>query len=353
MLVTLKSASIISALCFATLGHSENYLTIGDDAPGLNGVTWLKGNPKGSFERGKVYVVEFWATWCGPCKENIPHLTELASKFAGQVSIAGIDIWETMDKRDTDYQSRVSSFVTKEGAQMNYIVGVDDAKSDTANAWMKAAGEGGIPESFVIGKDGKIAWIGHAQGLAEVVPQVLAGTYDVVAARARRATDVELVRPVKEAMDAKNFGKALELIQSITAKHPNMSRYYQYDTYTSYAHTDLAKTKEMTEQVLKDSNEEIGAYQMMCSVYASDPDLSAQAYRYGFELIKKALAKKDREYMFLSMAGGVCMKLKDRDGALRYDEEAVAAAEKDSHAPKPFVEFLKRNLQEIQANKAG
>ena len=352
MQTQVKLASIVGAICLASLGHCDSYLTIGDQAPDLGHVTWLKGNPAGGLEKGKVYVVEFWATWCGPCKENIPHLTELAKRFAGQVSIAGIDIWEATDKRDTDYRSRVSAFVAKEGSQMDYLVGADDAGSHTANAWMKAAGEGGIPESFVIGRDGRISWMGHAQGLEEVLPQVIAGTYDVVAARAHRATEVELVRPVKEAMNAKNFAKAVQVIDSLTAKHPEMARYYQYDRYTASAHLDLTKTKEMTRRLLEESNGEIGVYQMMCSVYASDPDLSPEAYRYGLELIQQALSKKDREYLFLSMAGAVCVKLKQRDNALQYDQEAIAAAEKDEHAPKPFLEFLKRNLQEVQASKA-
>ena len=72
--------------------HASDYLNIGDAAPAISHVTWLKGQPLGGFEKGKIYVVEFWATWCGPCKANIPNLTTLAKKYAGQVSISGIDI---------------------------------------------------------------------------------------------------------------------------------------------------------------------------------------------------------------------------------------------------------------------
>jgi len=330
---------------------ASDYLTIGDPAPSLAHVQWLKGNPLGSFQRGKVYVVEFWATWCEPCKANIPNLTALAKKYAGSVSIFGIDVWESTDKRDTTFKGRVSAFVTKEGDQMAYNVGVDDQAQDTANTWMKAAGEGGIPESFVIGKDGKIAWMGHAQGLDEVLSDVVAGKFDVAAARTRRAVEVEAIRPVKEAMDAKQFTKALMLIDKIVAKRPNMSRYYQYDQYTAYAHIDLLKAKQLSEQLIKKSGGEIGAYQMMCSVYASQPDLSQDAYKYGFTLIEQALAKKDREYMFLSMAGAVSMSLHDRSKAIEYAKSAVEAAEKDPHAPKPFVEFLKRNVSTYEATK--
>ncbi len=338
-------------LAMTVSASAETYLNIGDPAPSLGHVSWLKGHGTTSFEKGKVYVVEFWATWCGPCKANIPNLTNLAKKFAGKVSISGIDIWESTDPKDATYTNRVSAFVKKEGDLMAYNVGVDDIGKDTANAWMKASGEGGIPMSFVIGKDGKIAWMGHAEGLDQVLASVTAGTFDVAAARNRRATEVEIIRPVKEAMDAKQFTKALALIDQNIAKRPNMARYYQYDQYTAYTHIDLAKTKEVTAQIIKDSGGEIGAYQMMSSVYATQPDLSEQAYEFGMSIITEALAKKDREYMFLSMASAVSGFQHNKLKALEYAKSAVAAAQKDSHAPAPFIEFLKRNVTTIESDK--
>ncbi len=340
---------LAAALTLGSAAQADGYLTIGDAAPSLSGVTWLKG--KLGPTTGKVYVVEFWATWCGPCKENIPNLTKLAKQYAGQVEIAGIDIWETTDKRDTTYQSRVADFVKKQGGKMDYIVGVDNMSSQIANGWMKSAGEGGIPMSFVIGKDGKIAWMGHAQGLEEVLPKVLDGSFNVQSAREKRATEVEAIRPVKEALDDKQYAKALTLIDQIVAKRPNMSRYYDYDRYSIFAHIDLPQAKTMSEKLIKDTNGEIGIYQMMSSVYASQADLSPEAYAFGMSLIQEALAKKDREYLFLSMAGAVSMFQHDRPKAIDYAKQAVAAAEKDSHAPAPFVEFLKRNVTTYETGK--
>ena len=58
----------------------NNTLSVGDPAPKLAVKEFVKGEPLKDLEKGKTYVVEFWATWCGPCRTSIPHLTELQKK---------------------------------------------------------------------------------------------------------------------------------------------------------------------------------------------------------------------------------------------------------------------------------
>jgi thiol-disulfide isomerase/thioredoxin len=140
--------------------NAASTLQVGSPAPALKANTWVKGDAVAKFEAGKVYVVEFWATWCPPCRKSIPHLTKLAGEFQGKVSFIGVSVWER-EKDEKAREQKVATFVKGMGDQMNYTVATDTAEQFMAKNWMQAAGQNGIPTAFVVGKDGKIAWIGH------------------------------------------------------------------------------------------------------------------------------------------------------------------------------------------------
>lgn len=146
---------------------------LGMKAPPLEIAEWVKGSPVDpAADRGKrIFVVEFWATWCPPCRESIPHLTELQKKFGAKgVVIVGV----------TDEELKVvKPFVSRMGAKMDYTVAID-RETKTWEAYMRAFGYGGIPHAFVVNKDGVIAWEGHPRaGLDEALEQIVDGKYDL------------------------------------------------------------------------------------------------------------------------------------------------------------------------------
>lgn len=131
----------------------------------LEGLTYVKGAPV-KFEDGKVYVVEFWATWCPPCKDSIPHLTQVQKQFKDKgVTILGV----SNESLDT-----VRTFVNQMGTNMDYTVAVD-VMGKVDSGYMGAFGQDGIPTAFIVDSKGRVAWLGHPMaGLEDALEKVIA-----------------------------------------------------------------------------------------------------------------------------------------------------------------------------------
>src|SRR5688572_27446227 len=117
MLSVLLSVALAQSAQASPPAARPHALMVGDPAPALSVARWLKGMPIARFEPGRVYVVEFWATWCGPCIRGMPHLSELQARFAGKVDVIGVDVWEPD-------LSKVEPFVAAQGERMAFTVAV-------------------------------------------------------------------------------------------------------------------------------------------------------------------------------------------------------------------------------------
>lgn len=160
-------------------------LELGDPAPPVTVESWAKGETVTlEAARGQqIVVVEFWATWCGPCRVSIPHLTKLQQQFGDKgVRIVGL----TDEKEDV-----VKPFVDDMGPKMDYSVGIDTSDK-SKKAYMTPFKVSGIPHAFVVDKEGRLVWHGHpSDGLDIVLQNVIDGTHDLEKAK-RQAKVAEL-----------------------------------------------------------------------------------------------------------------------------------------------------------------
>ncbi|MEO8712932.1 MAG: TlpA disulfide reductase family protein [Parafilimonas sp.] len=167
--------------------YSQDYqpdsLNIGAVAPSLYIDKWIKGIPIEKFERGNVYVIELWATWCAPCIAMMPQLSGLACKYAkDSITIIGVDI-DGLEKKTT--VKKIQAFVDSMGKQMDYTVAIEDSNFMETD-WLTAFDEQSIPKSFVVDGKGTIAWIGHPKNLDEVLYKIANNTWNKKEALARR-----------------------------------------------------------------------------------------------------------------------------------------------------------------------
>jgi len=193
-------------------------LSIGDDAPALKATKWLQGKEVKKFEKDRVYVVEFWATWCGPCIVMMPHVAELQEQYKKDVTIIGFSSAD-----DNNTEEKVVEFVKKRGKKLNYTFAFE-AERDTNDAYMKASGQGGIPCSFVVDKAGKIAFIGHPMYLDVVLPKVISGKWKGKEGMEEIKEIEKEVNGLFRALGGKDAEATLEKLAAFDKKYPELAK---------------------------------------------------------------------------------------------------------------------------------
>jgi thiol-disulfide isomerase/thioredoxin len=198
-------------------------LGVGDKAPPLKIAEWVKGEPIKDFEPGRVYAIEFWATWCGPCIAGIPHLAAVQEKFkehADLISVTREDPSNTLEM--------VREFVAQRDEEMAYRVAFDEVDV-TWRSYMDAAEQTGIPCAFIIDKQGRVAWIGHPamDEFERTIDAIIKDEFDFEAAERERAEAAARARQLATikgdlhtAWEAGDHERALTLADEIIEPDP-------------------------------------------------------------------------------------------------------------------------------------
>ncbi len=194
----------------------EPKLKEGDAAPPFTVTQWLKGEPQdlAAGKGKKIFVLDFWATWCLPCLQEIPHTTAMQKKY-GKDGVVFIGV--TGPGLDNRQQlSQVKRFVKEQGDKMDYAIAWDQSNKMDID-YLMATGAPGIPHTVVIDKEGRVAWQGDPRmGLEEALDEMVAGTYDIAKEIARKENDRklgQLLMRFQMAMQAQDHKLALTVLE--------------------------------------------------------------------------------------------------------------------------------------------
>ena len=146
-------------------------LRVGDPAPPLLVDEWMQGKQISEYSKDKFYIVEFWATWCIPCIRAMPHLSEISKQYADD----GLEV-VAFTSGASNPRDAVKAFVDKRGKDFHFRFAFSES-DETNKSFMQAAGKQAIPCSFVIDREGKVAYIGLPHDLDYVVSRVANGKW--------------------------------------------------------------------------------------------------------------------------------------------------------------------------------
>ncbi len=299
---------------------------VGDKAPPLMIKEWARGDAvdiQADSEK-KVHIVEFWATWCPPCKASIPLLTSFQHKYDKDLVVIGVT--DPDDRGNTP--SAIRRFVKKQGTAMDYHVAIDN-NAATKNAYMVAAGAIGIPHAFLIGHDGKLVWQGSPLDptLEDIIPKVIDGTYDVSSAKVE-AEVMRRLQALSYPIQLEQWGTVWDGLVEILKIDP--ANDVALDALVNIYSKELRNTKTFRGWVKADidaNHDNIAAMENLAYILLSIEDISTRVPDLAHRAAKAAYdGSKHRRAGSIAVYANAMYQIGNLDKAIALQKEAVAIA---------------------------
>jgi thiol-disulfide isomerase/thioredoxin len=340
---------VIGLLTLGITGSATADLKVGDPAPALGKIEWIKGGPvdlaKDASKR--LHLVEFWATWCPPCKVSIPLLTELQRKFANDLTILGIT---APDPRNS--LEGVKRFVKDQGDSMAYTIGFD-ADSEVNQSYMVAAGATGIPHAFLVGRDGRIYWQGSPLDpqLGTVVRRVLNGGYDIEKAKRQAELDAAvepMIQRLNFPIQVGNWPAVLEGLKDILKIDPARSEAIDLLVQIHVNEGNPGNAlRNWAEAHLSANRDNVDALTALCHALFDVPDLAARQPDIVLSAARRVyeLGGEKPDSLALATYAQALSQVGALEEAITMQERAVQRADaEDAEELRAILDYYKKCL---------
>ena len=380
--ISIYLLSVLFLLCNNTAfsqPKTTTALKLGEPAPPFKYSYWIQGKPVDQFKKGQVYVVEFWATWCGYCIQAMPHLSELNNKYNGKVNFIGVDVHETTPWGEDPiawHKSKLAKFVSEgKGKTMNYNVCRDTKDEYLWNNWVTGqslfgVGGQGIPFSVMIDKNGNVAWVGFATDydrFNKALDEIVNDTYDVkqfiswcgtmrntAAANAKSAVDKreDLAKsPVLEAMnkayESKDYVLALKEAYGAIAKNPKLTgvtfiprlnAYKGLVTVNSNQALELVTLERARITAIHDTTNNF--LNSLAATFGKQPGLDKKCYDFAVETLKNQPGERVTTYRLLDGLAYAYYYQGNKEMAIKVMQQLAGKAREFGKDPGEYVQAV-------------
>jgi len=329
-----------------------NKLTIGSVAPKLQLAQWIQGKRVDGFRPGHTYVVEFWATWCRPCRVGMPHLSELQEQYADNVTFIGVT--DEDEKRVQEFLGKTQNDKTGEtwSDVVTYAIALD-AGGATHHDYLRAAGQNGIPAAFVVGGDAHIEWIGHPAGIDKPLQQIVAGTWDRDEHLARfqeeqrQAEKMAMaMKSLQAALGDNDWERAIRKVDSLLEKYPSQFRLMLLKLSLLKHIEKFEEAVALAEQVAAENWENVNLLNALAWLLATEQSEPDSRLEVALRFAKRASElQQDGEAAILDTIARIYYEQGHLAEAIAWQEKAIALEQ--------GVEGLEETLQKYLDEREG